>query len=273
MGPERRARIHRLAAIAGCCVLCTAPRAAPPALNDTGLGACYNDSAVAACGTVATDVGTHPRQDGRYGRDARQLAGTLSKTGSGDRGFDYTRICVSGQNAGTGTCPVSPTPGPSSDDWGCTRDNVTGLYWEIKTTTNTDLRYHSHTYAWLMTSGANGGNAGSVGGNTCNATLPSSQCNSEAYVAAVNALATPVCGFTDWRMPSRLELESIGNHGSVGAGQNPDATYFHLQLSGFWATRNTYPQNVAQVWVKGFNGAGGNVQPKTAANFVRLVRP
>src|SRR5665647_91974 len=41
-------------------------------INDTGITDCANDTSIGVpCDQVAADNGTHPRQNGRYGRDAQ----------------------------------------------------------------------------------------------------------------------------------------------------------------------------------------------------------
>jgi hypothetical protein len=71
---------------------------------------------------------------------------------------------------------ASAALGTNSTDWACTRDNITGLIWEIKTDDN-GLRDKDYSYTWYSTDAAsNGGNAGSAGSNTCGSTLPSNLC-------------------------------------------------------------------------------------------------
>ncbi|MEE4379693.1 MAG: hypothetical protein V2J55_19570 [Candidatus Competibacteraceae bacterium] len=60
--------------------------------------------------------------DHQYGRDPAAAAGVLPKTGSGSKGFDFTKIA----NDGT-ELPDSAALGTNPGDWACTRDNVTGL--------------------------------------------------------------------------------------------------------------------------------------------------
>ena len=89
-------------------------------LDDTGMAKCAVGGAyVRAC--------TGTGQDGESGRDANARSST-----DGRAGFRFTRICASGQAEGTGTCPVAPQVGTGPDQWACTRDDVTGLLWEIK---------------------------------------------------------------------------------------------------------------------------------------------
>ena len=66
-------------------------RAAGPTglLNDTGQTPCYDgaNAAVACSSTgVGSDAGVNPRQDARFGRDAKATAGMPTKIGGGAAG-------------------------------------------------------------------------------------------------------------------------------------------------------------------------------------------
>lgn len=72
------------------------------------------------------------------GRDAWASAGLLPKTGGGLGGFDFTRVCWNGQSEGQPGCIGELAPNltdepvsGSTNDWACTRDNVTGLVWSL----------------------------------------------------------------------------------------------------------------------------------------------
>ena len=237
-------------------------------INDTGLTLCYNaaNGGVPCSAAVGGDAGVNPRQDGRYGRDAAAAAGQLSKIGAGSAGFDYTKIANNGSsllaNAALGTGP---------NDWACTKDNVTGLTWEVKAASG--LRSSSHTYTWYSTDTAtNGGVAGAVGTNTCGGSLAAApynnQCNTQNFVLAVNAAG--LCGATNWRLPTRRELMSLVN---VTTSTGFDATYFPTSLRvGFWAG-NTKVDFPAQAWGVFVGGTGAAVASKaTGVNATRLVR-
>ena len=101
----------------------TAPPPLTVALNDTGQNWCANDSA----NFLSCPQAGFPDQDGDHGRDALARAGQLTKIGGGEAGFDYTKISNSGLPLGAGAAL-----GSGAGDWGCTRDNVTGLIWEVK---------------------------------------------------------------------------------------------------------------------------------------------
>lgn len=252
-----------------------------------------NDAGVDWCGTNGTNIDmngtplekqagcdgvadTFPGQDGMQGRDARSrdaaLGGALfAKTGDGAAGFDFTKVCNSGEAAGEGDCPADPALGDNVNDWACTRDNVSGLIWEVKVDDIAHLRHMAHTYTWYNTDAAiNGGNAGSANGGTC----AGSNCDTQAFVQAVNALAggDRLCGASDWRMPTDVELQSIVHYGR--ASPAIDTTYFPNTLtgSGFWAA-SPRADDSSRAWGIGFtNGAVSSYLKSAEGIAIRLVR-
>ena len=237
-------------------------------LPDTGQDTCYNDAGADAA-SIANDAGSHPRQDCRYGRDPAAAAGVLTKTGAGAKGFDYTKIANNGS-----TLAADATLGESSTDWACTKDNITGLTWEVKAALGNNLRYAGHTYAWFNADGGtNGGNVGSAGGNTCNGTLPGNECNTQAFVAAVNAAA--LCTYADWRLPTRRELQTL----VYADGSNPsiDPTYFpntpasSTVFSFFWSGSSYVPIPL-RAWAVLFLDGYTDAIDKSLDAYVRLVR-
>ena len=58
----------------------------------------------------------------------RAGTGALPKTGAGAAGFDYTKIANDGSEL-----PADAPLGSAAGEWACTRDNATGLVWEVKT--------------------------------------------------------------------------------------------------------------------------------------------
>ena len=238
-------------------------------LPDTGQDTCYDNSAadgVAASdpASIARDLGTHPRQDCRYGRDAAAAAGQLTKIGAGAKGFDYTKIA----NNGT-VLAADAALGSAASDWACTKDNITGLTWEVKTD-DTGLRDKDWTYTWHNTTATeNGGNAGSTGANTCNATLPSNLCNTQAFVTAVNA--ANLCGnSTDWRLPTQRELLTLVH--ADGSSPSIDPTYFlNTNASSFWSG-SSYVPDPADAWIVDFSNGYTYDSSKSFSFGARLVR-
>jgi Protein of unknown function (DUF1566) len=235
------------------------------ALNDTGTAQCFTSSAAAACNAaLLADTGTHPRQDSRLGRDANP---SLVKVGGGNEVFDFTKI----SNAGA-ALPASAVLGGGPNDWACTRDNVTGLIWEVKTldAVTPGLRDVVNTYTWYNSdAGSNGGDAGSTGNATsCNGTLAA--CNTQDYVAAVNAVG--LCGSNDWRLPSYKEAVTIYNAGTLGnSTPTPfDPTFFLIRGSSTF-TSNTLPSLSNTAFF--LDASGITFTSKTSApREVRLVR-
>ncbi|CAK0750035.1 exported hypothetical protein [Gammaproteobacteria bacterium] len=188
--------------------------------NDTGITS-FSDASQNNLSTEPTD---YPGQDASHGRDAAVLAGRLTKIGGGTAGFDYTKIANNGTEL-----PVSVGLDSLPGSWACTRDNVTGLTWEVKTSDD-GPRDQRWTYTWYNTNAAtNGGSAGTANGGTC---YTSGRCDTDKYTADVNTAG--LCGYHDWRMPTRMELLSIVNYAAV----NPsiDLDYFpDTPASGFWS--------------------------------------
>lgn len=240
-------------------------------LNDTGQTQCYNaaDAPVPCSAAVGGDAGVNPRQDARYGRDAEAAAGTLTKVGAGAAGFDYTKIANNGS-----TLPAGAMLGSNPTDWACTKDNVTGLIWEVKTTSG--LRSMNHTYKWYSTNPAtNGGIVGQLGTDTCGGTLAAApynnECNTQNYVAAVNAAT--LCGAGDWRLPTRKELLTLVHAGVTEP--SIDGTYFPNTYTTYvWTWTSSTTPNPANVWLVDFYSGESHNLNKTYGyiDVVRLVR-
>lgn len=241
-------------------------------LNDTGLDWCADDTTNLRMDGTRTDkaagcekaAATHPGQDAHLGRDAAAGARKLAKTGSGRAGFDFTRICGNGEAAGEGKCPPNPTFGSGANNWACTRDNVTGLVWEVKT--ESGLRSRSNTYTWYNPDGtANGGDAGGQNGGAC----AGSGCDTDAFVKAVNAQG--LCGGKDWRLPTRKELLSIVDNGRLKPAI--DTGSFPNSPADYYWTSSTYADQANSAWQVNFLYGEASPGSKKQGGQVRLVRP
>jgi hypothetical protein len=200
-------RILSSTLVAAAAVLaCTGAHAAHR-LNDTGIGLCID-----ANGAFIACVGTG--QDAESGRDV-----THPRDDDGRVGFSFTRLCNSGEPAGEGHCPILPTPGDGPNEWGCTRDDVTGLLWENKTATG--LRAGNRMYTFYSPKYDPDGKYGGPHDVT-------------GFLAAVNAAG--LCGAHDWRLPSPTELQGIVDMNPVGAVAI-DERFFPNSMANFhWAS-------------------------------------
>ena len=220
-------------------------------LNDTGQNTCdnwdtygYHDSStMVACATANSgNAAAYPRQDGRFGRDAAAAAGVLVKIGAGTNGFDYTKICMSGNAEGTGTCPSNPTanttPAPAATEWACTKDNVTNLVWSL------DSPINKYTWTYATTT----------------------------YPATINA--TNRCGYsTGWRLPTRRELLSIAHSGLTAYEPNIDSAYFPGPTDNHYWSADSYTLYAPDyAWAVYFYDGSANYYSKTYSYYVRLVR-
>lgn len=208
-------------------------------LNDTGITTCGNASANGQSCPQASFAG----QDAESGRDA-----TATITGAGasrTAAFALTTL--------------------SADE--CVQDNVTGLVWESKTA-GAGLRAATNTYTWLNSDAAtNGGAAGSANGGSCGG---SAACDTQTYVAAVNA--AKLCGFSDWRLPTVAELSGVVDSGAA-SGAAVNAAFANQRAASYWtATPKASAGDTSGAWIVDFaTGAVGFTAKSTPAS-VRLVR-
>ena len=201
---------------------------------DTGQTKCYDNNGEILCPQPGESF---------YGQDAQYSGPARS----------YTKL---GQN---GT-PLADTA-TQADGWIMTRDNVTGLIWEIKTDDGS-IHDKDNIYTWYDSNPAtNGGYAGTAGNGT----------DTEDFINALNA--ANFGGFSDWRMPTIKELSSLVNSGIASPGPTIDTTWFpHTRSSYYWSS-TTYANNTYGAWHVGFYYGhvvvSGN---KSSSYYVRAVR-
>ncbi|CAN8138838.1 hypothetical protein THIOSC15_1160014 [uncultured Thiomicrorhabdus sp.] len=160
------------------------PVVATGKLNDTGItwGGNYPNGNNADCTGETIE-----QQDCSSGRDAQAAAGTLTKVGGGEGGFDFTRLNADGSEySGSGDY--------ASEPWACVRDNHTGLIWEVKTDDG-GLHDKNVTYRW--------------GGDTAQLFMNYGDRYDDWNVLVDGTNSANLCGVNNWRVPSYHELLSI----------------------------------------------------------------
>ena len=183
----------------------------------------------------------------------------------------YTKISNSGA-----VLPDTATLGSGANDWACTKDNKTGLTWEVKTDDG-GLRDKDWYYSWYKPSGDNGGDVGytdidkSFGAPNCST---QNNCNTDAFTNAVNAKG--LCGKKDWRMPTIDELTGlITTNRTANPPQNKllaiDANYFPNTTDLYWSS-SLSARYSSNAWVVNFYYGFSGYILKLNFNFVRLVR-
>ena len=161
---------------------------------------------------------------------------------------DYTKIANNGW-----ALPATAALGPGPFDWACTRDNVTNLTWEVKTSDG-GLRDQNKTYTNYDDVYDPGGVKNAAG-------------NSLGFVNAVNAAG--LCGRNDWRRPTNDELLGL-----VDTNNFPtiDATYFPNTPAWLFWSGSPIPGDPENAWHVPFYGGYDYWGDRGNANHVRLVR-
>lgn len=203
-------------------------------------------------------------------------------TNSDEKPFSYTKIANDGSEL-----PKTAKLGTGAKEWACTKDNNTGLIWEVKTD-DSRLRDKDWNYSWYEPDASkNGGSEGYK--NYQPESCKGSECDTYAFTNAVNKQG--LCGAKDWQVPKVQEISALfvcptyflyttyGPIGSIScAGFSvPSAintTYFpdmkNMRSLAFWSSSPDSLPSLA--WSIGFGSANVNWEYKNEPLHVRLVR-
>jgi hypothetical protein len=198
---------------------------------------------------------------------------------SGSKTFSYTKIANDGSEL-----PKTAKLGTAPKEWTCTKDNNTGLIWEVKTTDG-GLRDSTKTYTWYEPDASkNGGFAGHENNGQ----------NTYAFTNAVNAQG--LCGAKDWRLPTIQELGELlvcsdGQYKTWDSPNNVDknlidctnyglvtrpainTTYFPDIKDNYWFwSSSPYAGSSSSVWNVTTTSGGSDSNYKGSYGVVRLVR-
>lgn len=214
-------------------------------LNDTGLDTCTDgiNPATQALGDYACPNTDFPFQDAQYGRDYLYSSGQLPKTGTGDAGFDFSKVDSSGEFLNE-----------SEETWGCIFDHTTGLMWEAKTNEKDHIHSVHNGFTWYQETN-NGGDAGDPGDDNTKC-YGLTQCSNQSLASQMNE--SNYCGKNNWRLPSRMELLNI-----VDLSQGIDDRF---GISGYYRTSNTYAMLPRTAWQVAIGMQGGNAVPINSKN-------
>ena len=214
---------------------------------------------------------------------------------------NYTKIANNGSSL-----PDSAVLGTKPTDWACTKDNKTGLIWEVKTSDG-GLRDKGWFYSWYEPdANKNAGFSGYQNGNDGSKNHPEyckgSDCDTYAYKNAVNKKG--LCGANDWRMPNGSELFSLvycpdGNRNKLGVENDfnnsgpvcsdsrvndeldllinttffPDVPSSGQYLYQYWSSRTfTFPNDEFKMaWGLDFQQSFWGAMQESNQGYVRLV--
>jgi hypothetical protein len=191
---------------------------------------------------------------------------------------DYTKISNTGK-----ILPDTAVLGSGSNDWACTKDNRTGLIWEVKTDDG-GLRDKDWQYSWYEPDPIiNGGFAGYQNGNGHPEWCSGSYCDTYAYKNAVNKKT--LCGVDNWRLPTKDELmklivcsdekyaadDSCTNYGSVSQPTINTMYFQNTRSYGYWSS-SSHTYFVHNAWYANFISGSYTDFDKSNGYFIRLVR-
>ena len=169
----------------------------------------------------------------------------------------YTKISNSGA-----VLPDTAVLGTGPNDWTCTKDNKTGLIWEVKTTD---------------------GKLRDMGNKYTNYSGDNSSTNADGFISEVNKQS--LCGGANWRLPTKQELMTLVNcsDGKYNVDRSCvnyenviqptiNTTYFPNTLSYmFWSSSSDANlQNYK--WFIYFGGGTMNNSNTSGTYYLRLVR-
>ena len=192
-------------------------------LPDTGISAnqCYaaGSHALVSCGS-AEAIALNPAQDGMTGRDTD--AATNSNT-DGKMGFSYSKLGANGQTLAIQNGVYSESGSEAEGTkWSCVKDNVTGLIWEVK---SDDGGLRDISYDWGVAH----------------------------FGHIANANSARLCGASDWRLPTVVELQGLVNYGlAYPDDQMIDGNFFPTTADHIFWTSSAYVGLNESVWVVDF---------------------
>ena len=185
-------------------------------IPDTGQTQCYDNSGEISCPQTGESF---------YGQDAQYEGPARS----------YTKLRQGGVKL--------PDTATQDDGWIMTRDNVTGLIWEIKTD-DESIHAKDDKYAW-------------------------SNCQS-VFIVSLNQQGFG--GYSDWRMPTIKELASLVNSHIPAPGPTIDTEWFpHTKLLYYWSS-TTRASDTDHAWRVFFDDGQVGYYLKSYPCYVRAVR-
>lgn len=230
------------------------PLHAQPSENvDTGLGPlqCIERGTAGLFDCAATSL---PAQDAQLGRDASSVTNNDS---DGVRGFKFRKVCNNGAIAGDGPeCTVDAPLGPGPEQWACTLDTVSGMIWEVKTTTgwrSAARRYTNYSAAY------------DPAGEFRSAT------DASGYVDRINREG--LCGSKEWGLSHSTQIQTGLDYGAADGPARQDPRFFPNTVAAPYWNGSKNPQRVDTAWAVDLRtGAIDNAGVRSERRPVRVVR-
>ena len=266
----------------------TVTAAVPPAITVQPAALTITAGQTATFSVTATGTGTLSYQWKKNGTNITGGTGATTSTyttpdmGYAGNGAEYSVVVSNGTGSITSsTATLTVTTSPTAKSYGyvanasdglydkteCVQDNNTGLVWEGKTASPATSRLGTSTYTNYDDANSAQKPSGITYANPTQTDIDDST-NSIGYKNSVNTSA--LCGYTDWRLPTKEELEGI-----LASSGSPkiDTTWFPntQQASSYWSS-SPYVGYSYLTWYVYFNDGSVYYYLRVSNNYVRLVR-
>ena len=148
--------------------------------------------------------------------------------------------------------------------WSCVADRQTDLVWEVKTDDG-GLRDTENSYSWFDP--YLDVQAGVEDGGRCSGGV---KCDTHHYKVSLNQ--ERLCGFDDWRLPTREELETLVEMQAKKSRASIDLNYFPVAEASWYWTASSNDGNPDYAWYVLFRNGVQLNDLKARPKHVRLVR-
>ena len=209
----------------------------PSAAERTQLTARADNAPSAA---AAENIGENIRQD------AVDALASINRSG-------YVKIAVTGDELAD-----------DADAWACVKDNTNALTWEVKKNDG-GIRDRDHSYSWFRE--FDGVKNGIPDGGRCKGGV---DCDTAGYARAMNALR--LCGHSDWRLPTKAELETLVQFNGDGRQATINRAYFPEAVPSWYWTASEHPLRDDYAWYILFHNGVALNDLKERPKHIRLVR-
>lgn len=148
--------------------------------------------------------------------------------------------------------------------WECVHDKSNNLTWEVKKNDGS-IRDKDHSYSWLVKS--SGQDRGVSNGGRCKGGV---NCDTSSYTRAMNE--QKLCGYSDWRLPTREELETLVEYNKAPNGVTIDSRFFPEAVPSWYWTASENPHSSDYAWYVLFQNGVALNDLKERPKHIRLVR-
>ena len=151
-----------------------------------------------------------------------------------------------------------------ASSWECVQDRNSKLTWEVKKNDG-GIRDRDNSYSWLRE--INGETDGTNNGGRCRGGV---DCDTSSYARAINSQG--LCGFSDWRLPTKDELETLVDYNNDPKQATINMSYFPEAIPSWYWTASENPQREGYAWYVLFKNGIALNDLKERPKHIRLVR-